>query len=66
MAEQEINWNDVSRERKALIAKSINLYGDGAHPMAEATNLAYFDATYIVQCMTSRIVASVAAMRTIG
>ena len=63
---KEVNWNDVSRERKAVIANAINLYGDGAHPKAEATNLDSFDATYIVQCMASRIVASVAAMRKIG
>lgn len=63
MAEKAINWNDVSRERKACIANSINLYGDGQHPAASATNLDYFDTTYVVECMCSRSIAQARALR---
>lgn len=51
----EIDWYDISRERKAKIAKAINSFGDGQHPMAEATNLDYFDNTYIMQCVLSGV-----------
>lgn len=52
---KEINWNDISRERKAKIAKAINSFGDNAHPMAEATNLESFDTTYVMQCVMSGV-----------
>lgn len=52
---EKINWKGVSRERKAKIARAINTFGDGAHPMASATNLDYYDATYLLNCILSGV-----------
>ena len=52
---QKVNWNNVSRERKAKIARAINSFGDSAHPMASATNLDYFDMTYLLNCVMSGV-----------
>lgn len=52
---EKVDWNRISRERKGLIAKAINTFGDHAHPMASATNLDYFDITYLMQCLLSGV-----------
>lgn len=52
---EKVNWKRISRERKGLIAKAINTFGDNAHPMASATNLDYFDMTYLMQCLLSGV-----------
>ena len=54
---EKVNWDKISRERKATIAKAINSFGDGAHPMASATNLDYFDMTYLLNCLMSGVAA---------
>ena len=51
----KVGWNRISRERKAKIATAINSFGDGAHPMASATNLDYFDMTYLLNCLMSGV-----------
>jgi len=52
---ERVSWNKLSRERKAKIASAINTFGDGAHPVASATNLDYFDMTYLLQCLMSGV-----------
>ena len=52
---EKVNWDTICRERKAIIALAINNFGDGAHPVASATNLDCFDITYVIQCITSGI-----------
>lgn len=52
---QKVNWNNISRERKAKISRAINSFGDNAHPMASATNLDYFDMTYLLNCVMSGV-----------
>ncbi len=55
MSNKVIMWDKISREKKAKIARAINTFGDGAHPMADATNLDYFDLTYLMQCLMSGV-----------
>lgn len=52
---EKVIWDNISRERKAIIARAINTFGDGAHPMAKDTNLDYFDMTYLLQCLLSGV-----------
>lgn len=52
---EKVNWDKISRENKSKIAGAINSFGDGAHPMASATNLDYFDMTYLLQCLMSGV-----------
>lgn len=60
---EKVNWNNISRARKANIANAINNFGDGAHPMASATNLDYFDMTYLMNCLMSGVETSQKALR---
>lgn len=52
---EKANWDGISRERKAKIAGAINIFGDCTHPMAKATNLDYFDMTYLLNCLMSGV-----------
>ena len=54
---EKANWDKVSRERKSVIACAINSFGDAQHPVATATNLHYFDMTYLLNCLLSGIEA---------
>ena len=49
---EKVNWDRISRERKAKIAAAINSFG---HPMAKDTNLDYFDMTYLLNCLMSGV-----------
>lgn len=52
---EKANWDGISRERKEKIASAINIFGDGYHPAASATNLDYFDMTYLLNCLMSGV-----------
>ena len=52
---EKANWDKISRERKAKIARAINTFGDAQHPTASATNLHYFDMSYLLNCLLSGI-----------
>ncbi len=52
---EKVDWKRISRVRKERIARAVNIFGDGAHPMAEANNLDYFDITYLMNCLISGV-----------